>query len=121
MLQNLLKAHRNGSSADGFIFAGERTGRPLNLSNSARRVIAPLLQKEGDGVKWHGWHAFRRGLATNLYAINTEESVIQNIMRHADVKITRQRYIKMTPESSQRAMEGLQRLFKSLRKKKTTS
>jgi len=34
------------------------------------------------------------------------------------VKITRKHYIKMAPESSQWAMKGLQRLFKSLRKKK---
>jgi len=118
MLHDLLEAHRNGFPAEGFIFDGEKMGRPLNLSNLAHRVIAPLLEKEGDGVKWHGWHAFWRGLATNLYAINTNESVIKDIMRHADVKITRKHYIKMAPESSQWAMKGLQRLFKSLRKKK---
>jgi integrase len=97
----------------------KRLGKPLNMSNLARRVVAPLLQEEGDGVKWHGWRAFRRGLATNLYATNIEESVIQDIMRHADVKITRKHYIKMTPDSSHRAIEGLQRLFKSLGRKKT--
>ena len=40
------------------------------------------------------------------------------IMRHADVKITRKHYIKMTPESSQRAMDSLEKLFTSLEQKK---
>jgi integrase len=89
MLQKLLESHRSGFPQDGFIFAGEKKKQPLNLSNLARRLIAPLLDEEGNGVQWHGWHAFRRGLATNLYAIQTPENVIRDIMRHADVKITR--------------------------------
>lgn len=76
MLQKLLASHRSGFPQDGFIFAGEKKKKqPLNLSNLARRVIAPLLEKEGNGVQWHGWHAFRRGLATNLYAIQMPENV----------------------------------------------
>lgn len=120
MLQKLLESHRNGFPQDGFIFAGQKKKKkqPLNLSNLARRVIAPLLEKDGNGVQWHGWHAFRRGLATNLYAIQTPENVIQDIMRHADVKITRKHYIKMSPESSQRAMDSLEKLFTSLEQKK---
>ena len=37
-------------------------GQPLNLDNLARRVIALV-------AKWHGWHGFRRGLATNLHTL----------------------------------------------------
>jgi integrase len=123
MLQRLLESHRNGFPQDGFIFAGEKKKKqPLNLSNLARRVIVPALDEaraaKKTDVEWHGWHAFRRGLATNLYAIQTPENVIQDIMRHADVKITRKHYIKMTPESSQRAMDSLEKLFASLEQKK---
>ena len=64
-------------------------GKPLNLDNLVRRVIVPVLsvcvicKKREDEHKsethaferdkslplWHGWHAFRRGLATNLHAM----------------------------------------------------
>lgn len=46
-----------------WIFAGERKGRPLNLANLVRREMLPAL-KPGS---WHGWHGFRRGLATRLH------------------------------------------------------
>ena len=32
--------------------------------------------------KWRGWHAARRGLGTNLYALGVPEKVIQDILRH---------------------------------------
>jgi hypothetical protein len=31
--------------------------------------------------KWHGWHAARRGLGSNLYALGVPEKVIQQILR----------------------------------------
>ena len=112
MLKELLEAHRNG--ADGFIFAGEKLNRPLNLANLARRIIVPALRAAG--VEWSGWHAFRRGLATNLYAIGTKENVIQDILRHADVKVTRSFYIKPTTANSQPAMQKLAKVFQVVRK-----
>ena len=111
LLQQVLEAHRNG--IDGFIFAGERLGRPLNLANLARRVIAPKLRE--NGIKWAGWHAFRRGLATNLYAIKTAENIIQDICRHADIKITRAHYIKPSTTTSQPAMRKLVKAFEKIR------
>jgi integrase len=59
ILQKWLAVHRNGSTTEGFIFAGSKTG--LNLANLARRIIVPALKQ--NGIEWHGWHAFRRGLA----------------------------------------------------------
>jgi integrase len=62
-LQKILKVYRatfppNGSD---FIFRGEKQGFALNFDNLSRRTIAPIL-KGG----WHGWHSFRRGLASRL-------------------------------------------------------
>jgi len=53
-------------------------GQPLNLDNLARRVIAPV-------AKWHGWHGFRRGLATNLHALGVDDKTIQAILRHSNI------------------------------------
>jgi integrase len=91
-------------------------GRPLNLANLARRVIVPRLAVKG--VEWHGWHAFRRGLATNLYCLGVPETTIQAIMRHADLETTRRHYIKrlMVPETSTVAMRKVERLFTRMRR-----
>ena len=51
--------------AIGF-FAGEKMGRPLHLDNLSRRAIRPAV-----GDPWHGWHAFRRGLASILFTLGT--------------------------------------------------
>jgi hypothetical protein len=49
-------------------------GTPLNLNNLLNRVILPALRKAV--IQWHGWHAFRRGLATNLYCLSVQDKTI---------------------------------------------
>ena len=44
--------------------------------------------------EWHGWHAARRGLGTNLYRLGVPEKTIQAILRHANVSTTNTFYIK---------------------------
>lgn len=89
-LRKLLDQHRrtaaNGSG--GWIFAGEKKGFALHLDNLCRREIRPVL-----GDKWHGWHAFRRGLATTLFGLGVPAEVAQTILRHANVSTTRAHYI----------------------------
>jgi len=75
-------------------------GKPLNLDNLARRVIAPVSQ-------WHGWHAFRRGLATNLHALGVDDKTIQAILRHSNVGLTMNIYVKSLGESQVTAMDAL--------------
>jgi integrase len=75
-------------------------GKPLNLDNLARRVIAPVSA-------WHGWHAFRRGLATNLHALGVDDKTIQAILRHSNVGLTMNIYVKSLGESQVSAMDVL--------------
>ena len=58
--------------------------------------------------KWRGWHAARRGLGTNLYALGVSEKVIQQILRHANVTTTQNYYIKTVPGQVTDAMGKLQ-------------
>jgi integrase len=76
----------------------------LNLDNLARRVIAPVSN-------WHGWHAFRRGLATNLHAIGIDDKTIQAILRHSKVGLTMNVYVKTVSESQVTAMDALDKEF----------
>jgi integrase len=90
---------------DDYMFAGERFRTPLNLANLARRVIKSKIAERG--VPWLGWHAFRRGLASNLSSLGVHPRVIQAILRHSDVRTTMQFYVK---ELDGQSREGLQRL-----------
>jgi integrase len=105
-LADALEAHRlrMGPLAVGPIFQAGN-GNPLNLDNLVRRVICPALA--GSVVRWHGWHAFRRGLATNLHALGVDDKTIQAILRHSNVGLTQNVYIKTVAESQVSAMDAL--------------
>jgi integrase len=94
IVKKKLAEHLKRNSGDGYIFHGE-TGEPLRFENLSRRDIVPVLDK--NGVQWHGWHAFRRGLATALQAVGCPDSVGDAITRHAakDTDTRRKHYVKV--------------------------
>ena len=63
--------------------------------------------------EWHGWHAFRRGAATNLNAIGVDDLTISQILGHSDVAITRKCYIKPVNENAVAAMQKLESKLES--------
>jgi len=81
------------------------TGTPLHLDNLARRVLVPAFAAKKIG--WHGWHAFRRGLATNLHALGVEDKTIQAILRHSTLALTMNVYVKTVGESQTNALDSL--------------
>jgi integrase len=130
-LAEALETHRKrmGMLAVGPIFQGD-TGKPMNLDNLARRVIVPALERcatckksphdekvghkfvrDNSLPRWHGWHAFRRGLATNLHELGVADKDIQAILRHSNLGITMNIYVKSVAESQVDAMDILGREF----------
>jgi integrase len=127
-LADALEAHkaRMGKLAVGPIFQAGN-GKPLNLDNLARRAIIPALsrcamcrkqeeehkpeahvyERDKSLPRWHGWHAFRRGLATNLHALGIDDKTIQAILRHSNVGLTMNVYVKSVSESQVSAMDTL--------------
>ena len=118
---------RCGDSQTGPMFRN-LSGKPVCLNNVLGRQILPALRRcescakaEGQHAKadhpfklhekfpkWHGWHAARRGLGSNLYALGVPEKVIQQILRHTNVSTTSAYYIKTVPTQVTDAMEKLQ-------------
>ncbi len=94
-----------GNPSAGLIFASD-AGKPLNLDALAHDTIRPALNKIGVG--WHGWHAFRRGLATNLHRLGVPDKTIQAILRHANVAVTQGCYIKTASQETVTAMRLLE-------------
>jgi integrase len=87
-------------------------GKPRDLNNLARRVIRPALERAG--IDWYGWHAFRRGLGTNLNRLGVNGKTIQAILRHSDIGTTMNNYVKAIPEDSQKAMRQLEAVCTSM-------
>ncbi len=107
-LAQRLESHRflSGNPANGFMFPSP-AGNPVNMDALARDVIVPLATKAG--VQWHGWHAFRRGLATNLYRLGVSDKTIQRILRQANVGVTQACYIKTADSDATSAMQQFER------------
>ena len=106
-------------------------GQPLNLDNIARRVIMPALSPcevckmqedehlpDGHSFRrdetlplWHGWHAFRRGLATNLHTLGVADKDIQAILRHSNLALTMNVYVKSVNTAQVSALDSLSEKF----------
>ena len=102
--------------------------KPLNMNNLLARVLLPALNRCVSCLKpeaahkkadhqfkrdehipeWHGWHAARRGLGSNLYRLGVPDMVIQRILRHANVSTTATYYIKTAADDVRSAMTTLE-------------
>jgi integrase len=128
---------RCGNPTSGVMFPN-LNGSPMDLGNVLNRAILPTLnrcaicgrRKEDCGKakkgrqaapahsferdtsrpEWHGWHAARRGLGTNLYRLGVPEKTIQAILRHANVSTTNTYYIKSAADDTRAAMAKLESL-----------
>ena len=116
-LAEILNAYRRstGNPELGFVFCSS-DGLPISLDKIVQRVIRPAL--EGIHLPWHGWHAFRRGLASNLYAMGAPNKVVQRILRHSRPHVTKERYIKVFDRTLLEAAEKLQQRVEELRQAK---
>jgi integrase len=128
-LADRLELHRlrSGNPQSGPIFANS-LGKVLHLGNVVNRVILPALnrcevclkaesihpranhdyKRDSSIPEWHGWHAARRGLGSNLHRLGVPDKTIQRILRHANVSTTNTYYIKTADEDVVDAMAKLE-------------
>jgi len=127
-LADRLEMHRMRSrgAQSGAIFQTSK-GTHYSMHNLERRTILPALNRCKQCMKpedkhdssdhryvrdarlpeWHGWHACRRGLGSNLNHIGVDDSVIQRILRHANISTTQTYYIKTMGNDVKDAMAKL--------------
>jgi len=128
-LAERLELHRQqtGNPQTGPIFANAK-GQPMALTSITNRLILPFLNvcehcgkweldhqtadheynRDSRIPEWHGYHAGRRGLGSNLYRLGVPDIVIQRILRHANVSTTATYYIKTAAVDVHSAMRRLE-------------
>jgi integrase len=110
-LAKLLEMHRSVQSnpQNGFMFVSRKysgSQRPIDLESLLKWQIKPRLEE--NKLAWRGWHAFRRGLATNLHRLGVPDKTIQAILRHSNLSTTMNAYVKSVPVDSLKAMRSFE-------------
>jgi integrase len=123
-LAKILMKFQHGKPNKGAMFPASN-GSPFRLNNLLRQQILPALnrclicakteaeheeaeqkeavhkyQRDSSRPEWRGWHAFRRGLATNLHDLEVADETIKAILRHSNVQVTQRSYIKTLPRQT---------------------
>src|SRR5271169_4231116 len=82
-------------------------GQPLMPDMILKKIIRPALVRAGITGKIIGWHSFRHSLATNLRSLGVDVKVAQELLRHANSRITMDLYTR-TVSADKRSASGRQ-------------
>jgi len=121
-LRELLEKLRTSESnpETGPILRGVLNGKPLNLDMLASETIRPAIANpenyaaNAKRLTWHGYYAFRRGIATLASTISRDPMAAKGLLRHSSVNTTLTHYIKDVPEVTKNAMTQVEQLFTRL-------
>ena len=97
------KAQSKFHSEEDWVFASWRTlgEKPLRATSILENYIKPAAQRAQLGVI--GWHTFRRTFSTLLRANGEDIKVQQELMRHADIRITMNLYTQADSDQKRQA------------------
>jgi integrase len=103
-LRDYLQSHWTPNSKQ-LLFPNRKGMRPRSRDNVVRVGLKPVLKKLGMPGNHVGLHAFRHGPATELAEASVPITVLQNQLRHADVKTTLRVYSDIIPQTQREVME----------------
>ena len=94
-----------------FLFPSTRLKgkKPLSPDTLLKKIIRPALKRARIEGKAIGWHSFRHSLATNLRSAGVDLKTAQELLRHANSRITLDVYTRAISatkrEANNRVME----------------
>jgi len=131
-LNEILEMHRahSGFPTTGPMFR-TAIGTPLAMGNVLNRQILPVLnrcaicklpkgkrhvqvdpkqpshdwQPDSTVPRWNGWHAFRRGVATELQHLGANVVTAQGALRHSNAAVTLKHYTKVVRDDVRISLE----------------
>jgi integrase len=77
----------------------------FTLDHIGRKKVGAAFKRAG--LSFAGYHALRRGLASNLFELGADDLTVMRILRHASVQVTREHYIKIRSAKVDSAMDSL--------------
>ena len=94
-----------------FYFLRERLNenQPLMPDMVLKKAIRPAFQRAGIEEKIIGWHSFRHSLATNLRPLGVDVKVAQELLRHANSRITMDIYTRAVSSEKRVAVPSKRR------------
>jgi integrase len=103
LVDSLLKHKaRSIETAEGWLFANPRTGRPFHQEEIQKNYLRKAAKEAGIGDNV-GWHTFRHSYRSWLDDTGAQMSVQKELMRHASVQTTMNVYGKAMTDSKRQA------------------
>ncbi len=106
-----------------FVFASWRLHgkKPVTPDMVLKKVIRPALERAGITEKVIGWHSFRHSLATNLRAAGVDLKTAQELLRHANSRITLEVYTRAISSTKREANDRVMEMFLDAGKKTSSA
>lgn len=97
---------------DDWVFASvlKKGKQPLWLDTVLKKCIQPAVRRAGI-TKRVGWHTFRHTYSTLLKANGEDIKVVQELLRHANSKITMDTYTQALSPAKRQAQDKVARLM----------
>ncbi len=99
--------------SDGdFLFPSLRLNgkKPVTPDMVLKKTIRPALERAGVKGKVIGWHSFRHSLATNLRAAGVDLKTAQELLRHANSRITLEVYTRAISATKREANDRVMQM-----------
>ena len=99
--------------SDGdFVFPSMRLNgkKPVTPDMVLKKRIRPALERAGITDKVIGWHSFRHSLATNLRAAGVDLKTAQELLRHANSRITLEVYTRAISATKREANDRVMQM-----------
>jgi integrase len=104
-----LDAHLKRNTGTGFIFHKTSVEAPIIFETIVLNEVHPAC--EAAGIKFHGFHALRRGLNTAMKDAGIEYTLRADIMRHKPRTVTDMHYGRASIKQMRAALEKIEAAY----------
>jgi integrase len=101
----ILWRQKKGKPTEGWLLPNAK-GKPVDLRSVISRTIVPTLEKKK--IQWKTLYAGRRGAATILTQLTGDALAAKELLRHKNLAVTTDKYVKAIPEALMRGIKLLE-------------